>query len=397
MSSGHRAAIRRYPTHRGDLTVDVAIVGGGVTGAAAAWQFTAAGVEVALLEADRIAGGSTAASTALLMQEPDKDFHELAERFGSRAARRIWTLSREATREFIRTLKRLAIACDLVECDSVYFATSVAAMERLRREFRHRTRAGFAGAWLDERALWRVTGIRAHAGIRTGGNARVEPRKACAGLVRAAERRGAHIFERSRVVGIERTRRGVLVKTPRGVVRASSVVIATGYATPEFKPLAGRFRMLHTYVVATEPIRAATARALGLHDVMLWDTDRPYHYIRWTRDRRLMFGGGDQPQLPPARRRAEVVSSESDLREYAGRLYPAIRSVESAYAWEGLFAMTPDGLPYIGRHRRYPRHLFALGYGGNGMTFGFLAARLLVAEHLGKKPRDLKLFAFDRR
>jgi glycine/D-amino acid oxidase-like deaminating enzyme len=53
------------------------------------------------------------------------------------------------------------------------------------------------------------------------------------------------------------------------------------------------------------------------------------------------------------------------------------------YAWEGLFAMTPDGLPYIGQHRRYPRHLFALGYGGNGMTFGFLAARLLVDLFLG--------------
>ena len=58
--------------------------------------------------------------------------------------------------------------------------------------------------------------------------------------------------------------------------------------------------------------------------------------------------------------------------------------------------MTPDGLPYIGTHRRYPRHLFALGYGGNGMTFGILAGRLLLDMFRGIPNRDLELFAFDR-
>ncbi len=66
------------------------------------------------------------------------------------------------------------------------------------------------------------------------------------------------------------------------------------------------------------------------------------------------------------------------------------------YAWEGLFATTPDGLPYIGPHRRYARHLFALGYGGNGMTFGFLAARLLLEWYRGNRTKDHELFAFSR-
>lgn len=66
------------------------------------------------------------------------------------------------------------------------------------------------------------------------------------------------------------------------------------------------------------------------------------------------------------------------------------------YAWEGLFAMTPDGLPYIGPHARYPRHLFALGYGGNGMTFGFLAARMLLEQWQRIDSPDHALFAFNR-
>jgi glycine/D-amino acid oxidase-like deaminating enzyme len=77
-------------------------------------------------------------------------------------------------------------------------------------------------------------------------------------------------------------------------------------------------------------------------------------------------------------------------------LCPALRGIPFERAWEGLFAVTPDGLPYLGPHPKYPRHLFALGYGGNGMAFACLAARLLVRAIEGRPNPDLKLFAFDR-
>jgi glycine/D-amino acid oxidase-like deaminating enzyme len=74
----------------------------------------------------------------------------------------------------------------------------------------------------------------------------------------------------------------------------------------------------------------------------------------------------------------------------------AAGTVDIPDAWEGLFAITPDSLPYIGSHRRYPGHWFALGYGGNGMTFGFLAARLLVEQWHGIHSPDHGLFGFQR-
>src|SRR5437016_5548858 len=105
----------RYRSLNGDTAVDVVIVGGGLTGATLAWRLSAANIRVALLERDRVGRGSTAANSALLMSEPDKDLGELAARYGHAAARRIWQLSRDATREFITTLKRLEIPCALVE------------------------------------------------------------------------------------------------------------------------------------------------------------------------------------------------------------------------------------------------------------------------------------------
>lgn len=77
-------------------------------------------------------------------------------------------------------------------------------------------------------------------------------------------------------------------------------------------------------------------------------------------------------------------------------LYPSLRDVQPGCAWEGLFATTPDGLPYVGLHRRYPRHLFAPGYGGDGMTFGFLAGQMLVRAARGRSTSDDALFAFAR-
>ena len=130
---------------------------------------------------------------------------------------------------------------------------------------------------------------------------------------------------------------------------------------------------------------------------MLWDTGRPYHYARWTSE----GSAAPRRRRPAGRCRARVESRHSggawrSVRDYFEQLYPGRSRHVRTDAWEGLFATTPDGLPYIGPHRRYPRHLFALGYGGNGMTFGFLASRLLMEQLSGSLSEDHELFAFGR-
>ena len=92
----------------------------------------------------------------------------------------------------------------------------------------------------------------------------------------------------------------------------------------------------------------------------------------------------------------QFTAATRTLREYFEKLFPVLADVGIATAWEGLFAMTPDGLPYIGPHRRYPRHSFALGYGGNGMTFAALSARILLEQWRGIDSPDHALFAFKR-
>lgn len=365
-----------------------------MTGAGIAHVFAEAGVKVAVVEAGLVGRGSTGASTALLMPDPDETLGQLERRYGRSRSRRIFELSYEATRGLVDTLRRLHIP--VADRDAIHYTTTRTAAGPLRRECERRRRAGFDASWLTPWSLLAVTGIVGEGAIRSRGNAQCDPYRACVGLLRSAAQHGARIFERSRAWRIDAPRAGVTVRTSRGAIAARTVIIATGYATPEFKPLAARFRMKHTYVLATRQVSRREREKLGLGNVLLWDTARPYHYARWTDDHRLVLGGEDRTVVSSAQRPRAFAKGTARLRAHFEHLLPTLKEITIERAWEGLFAMPADGLPYIGTHRRYPGHLFALGYGGNGMTLGFLGARLVLDAFLGIPNPDAELFAFDR-
>jgi glycine/D-amino acid oxidase-like deaminating enzyme len=392
----YRGRLPAFPALTGKHETDVAIVGGGVTGCACAYVLADLGLRVVLLDARHIGRGSTSASTALLMQEADVDFADLSDRYGSAVARRVWHTSRRAVGALVGTLRSLNVQAALHTLPSVYFTRDPDRARSLRHELTLRHEAGLRGRWLSEASLKARTGIDGAGAILTPGNAQVDPFRACLALARAARRRGASLHGHSRVQRIRTTPAGVQLDLSRGQIRASHVIIATGYATPEFKPLVGHFRMFNTYVIATPRLSRAKRSTMGLGDVMVWDTERPYHYARWTDDGRLLIGGRDRP-VRPGRQRVNALRQQTRaLSADLAALYPVLEDERPEYAWEGLFATTPDGLPYIGSHRRYPRHLFALGYGGNGMTFGFLAAQILARALSGRPHQDDALFAFSR-
>jgi glycine/D-amino acid oxidase-like deaminating enzyme len=338
-----------------------------MTGVTVALEFARAGARVAVMESDLVGRGSTAASTALLLREPDLGLGDLGRLYGARKARRIWELCEQSARTFVRTIRRLEIDCELTIRDSIYYTTNAETVRSLRREYQRRRDGGFAGKWLTPGSLRRLTGIPGRGAIRTR-NAQFDPYKTCLGLAKAAADAGAAIFEQSPARGIEHSGDAVRIATGRGVLHASHVVVATGYARPSFQPLAGRFRINHAYVLATRPLSVSQQREIGIGDVMIWDTQRPY-----------------RPAVPGQARTAAFRKATTELREHFEALLPALADVAIDRSWEGLFAMTPDGLPYIGPHGRYPRHLFALGYGGNGMAFGFHAARTLLEQWQGVK------------
>ena len=385
-----------YPRHRGHLAVDVVVVGGGLTGCATAYAFAAAGIDVMLLEANGVGQGSTASSAGLLMQEQDADYRSLEGRQGRRAARRVWQMSRRAMRDGAATLRRLRVRCQLERQELITFTSDPDGVPDLRRELKLRKAAGLEAVWLTADRLQRATRLEAQGGILTHGHAQMDPYRACLGLAAAAAKRNAIICERSPVVRVRAERHGVDLRTDRGTVRAGRVVVATGSATPLFPSLARHVRQMEAYLVLTPPLGAAIRKELGARDAVLRDTTDPRHVLRWMRDGRVLFGGADQPRTPDRRREKVLVQRTGQLMYELSLLYPAISGIQPERSWVVPIQTTADGLPYVGPHRNYPHHLFALGHGRSGLGSAFLASRILLRHHQERPDKEDGLFGFGR-
>ncbi len=391
-----RSRVPRYPRHRGHLDVDVAIMGGGLTGCAAAYAFAAAGVRVGVFEAGRLASASTGRSLGLLLQEPHGGFQDLVQAHGLRVARAVWQATRRAALDCAATLRRREIRCDLTPESAIQLARTPEHAKVLRREYAARRAAGLEVSWLSATALDREVATPGEGGLRTRGNWHLDPYRASLGLAAAAVRCGAAVFERSPVARIRGARKLVELRTERGTVTARSVIVATGLATRAFQPLRRHFKAMTTYLVMTERLPPSVRRELGPRQAMLHDLAVPPHRLRWMPGDRVMFAGADQPETPRRGREQVLVQRTGQLMYELSLLYPAISGYRAAYGWDAGFGSTSDGLPYIGPHRNYPRHLFALGYGRNGLAPAFLASRLLLRRYLDAPAKGDDLFGFGR-
>jgi len=386
-----------WPIERGQAGADVAIVGGGLTGCTIAFVFAAAGIRVALCDAGRIGQGATGNAAGLLSLEPSPRFVDLEAACGRRNARRMVEMYRKAALDFAALLRRLRVRCGLERQDAAWLATDRDAEKWLRREHDGRSEAGVGTAWLRGARLRRESGVEAAGAIVTPGSLVLDPYRACVGLARAAAARGCGIFERTRLVGGRRARNGIELKLASGTLTASAVVLATGAPPPLVRPLARHFDLATTYHVVTPPLPAAIRKAMGTRALALRDTARPEHRLRWTSDNRVLFSGADQPSVPARSRDRVLVQRSGQLMYELSLFHPVISGIQPDFGWDEPVARTADGIPYIGTHRNYPRHLFALGADQSGAASALLAARILLRAFQGEPAKGDELFGFGRR
>ena len=141
---------------------------------------------------------------------------------------------------------------------------------------------------------------------------------------------------------------------------------------------------------------AAMRKALGARDAVILDTRSPRHRIRFTADDRLIVAGADQPATAARTRDAVLVQRTGQLMYEVLTMNPANSGLVPAFGWDVPYGETADRLPYIGAHRNFPRHLFALGMPGDSVTGSFLAARILVRQLAGAPEKSDAVFAWTR-
>jgi glycine/D-amino acid oxidase-like deaminating enzyme len=385
------APIGRFPTIEGDVGCDVAVVGGGITGALIAYYLAQSGVSTVLLDKRELGTGSTAASTGLLLYEMDEPLVDLIQKRGEQPAVQAYRSGLWAIDEFERLIVDLGSPCGFARRPSLYFASTPADVEPLRREWQCRREHGFNVEFLDAGELRARSSISASAALYSLDDAQVDPLQLTAALLRRAAAKGLQIFARTQVKHVRRIRDSMILETDFGRVTAGAVVLSGGYESVNW--LAENVGSLHsTYVATSEPMSSFA----GWPDrCLVWETARPYFYARQTADGRAMIGGEDTPDgddhQDPALLEAKVKRLQARFHE----LFPALSFVP-AYAWAGTFAESKDGLAYIGTPPGRDKEYFAMGYGGNGITFGLIAACLITDLLLGRPNEAAAVFRFGR-
>jgi glycine/D-amino acid oxidase-like deaminating enzyme len=170
------------------------------------------------------------------------------------------------------------------------------------------------------------------------------------------------------------------------------VVFATGYETPRYIDRK-IVKLTSTFALATAPVESF--EGWGEDQCLIWETARPYFYARTTSDGRVIMGGADQPFATTHKQEELLNRQTTKLSKQFTQLFPAI-PIDVDWRWGGTFGETKDGLPYIGTVPQFPHGYFALGYGGNGITFSYIAAELLLDLFLQRPNSDLEILRFDR-
>jgi len=385
-----------YPRHRKPITIDAVIIGGGLTGCATAYAFAAAGIDVALLEADRIGRGATSLAAGWISDDPGVPFAEAEHLLGLRVARSGFQAWRRAALDFSALLRRLDIKCYLEPRSALTIALTPEQHARLKREQKIRLDAGLEAPALGARVVSAEVGLSPSVALRGRDGATLDPYRACLGLADAAQERGARIFEGSPVARITFNRKIADVQTAGGKIRTRKVIVATGTPTMLFKSLRRHFWFRTAYAALTDPIPAKIRRQLGTRKTVVRDSADPYHVVRWLDDERLLVTGADTDTPPERQRSKMVVGKTGQLMYETSVLYPDISGIQPAYGWSIDYAKTAEGLPYIGSHRNFPHHLFAFGDSSHSLTGSYLASRVLLRSFIDELEPSDKAFEFNR-
>lgn len=382
-----------FPKLDHDVEAEVVIIGAGISGALVRYYLVNAGIDCITIDARTIGLGSTCASTSLLQYEIDVPLNELSDMIGKEKAERAYTLCSEAIDKLGDITKKHGI--DYFQSKkSLYYAAYKKDVPKLKKEFESRKAAGFKVRYLEEDEVMKEYGFKAPGAILSDQGAQTNAYMLTHCLLQHKYKKDKtnEIFDRSPVADIKHHKNGVVLTTETGyTIKAKKLIYATGYEVVNFidKKIVN---LMSTYAVVSEQYNE---RKFWKDDVLIWNTANPYLYMRTTPDNRILIGGRDEDFSDSIKRDKLIVKKTKQLTKDINKLFPHLDFIPE-FSWTGTFGSTKDGLPYIGTYNKLPNSYFALGFGGNGITFSLIAAEIITDLILGKENKDLHLFSFER-
>ena len=381
-----------YPKLNSNLETDVVILGGGISGSLAAYHLTEANIKCIVLDSRSIGLGSTCASTSLLQYEIDEPLIELTKKIGEDNARRAYSLCSQSIDKLEIIAKKIGLK-DFEPKKSLYYAAKKGDVNFLKKEYEARKKAGFPVNYLASDEINSGFNFKASGAILSDKGATTNAYQLTHFLHQYAIKKGLKVFDRTGASTVKHINNGLEIKTENGfIIQAKKIIYATGYEVSE---------MLNKKIVNLNTTFACVSEqfndksAFWKDEVLIWNTANPYLYTRTTNDNRLLVGGRDTKYNNPNLRSSQLESKTKKLISDFNKIFPSI-PFKPEFCWAGTFGSTKDGLPYIGTNKKYPNSYFALGFGGNGITFSLIAAEIITDLIKGNSNSDAELFSFER-
>lgn len=376
-----------------DYEIEVAIIGSGITGALVAHELCEFGIKCAVFDKRMVSNGSTVASTAQLQYEIDVPLHKLIEDIGESRAVQAYKTSLQSITDIEQVFQQTGVVGNFKRVSTCYLASDQDGLRSIKAEYEVRVKHQLPVTYLDRDALKKAYRILGPGALYNNTSAQIDTYKTAVGLLKYHQRKHQlPIFSPVQIDNFLELEEGYELLTKDGQkIRGKYVVIAAGFEAGQFLP-EQVMNLNSTYALVTKPI---SRDKFWNERSLIWETAEPYFYMRTTTDNRIMMGGEDVEFRDPEKRDRLLKTKVKKLVQKFNRLYPDI-PIEVDMAWCGTFSSTADGLPFIGAWPGKNRMLYALGYGGNGITFSMIAAQVIRNIILGKKDDRTDIFGFGR-
>jgi glycine/D-amino acid oxidase-like deaminating enzyme/nitrite reductase/ring-hydroxylating ferredoxin subunit len=367
------AALPRFPQLDQDTTVDVVIVGAGITGLTAAYLLAKAGRSVAVLERERVGQIDTGHTSAHLTMVTDLDLTDLAKSFGRNHAQAAWDAGFAAIAQIDAIVHEEDIRCELAwvpgyKHDAIGSPTAGAA-DRFREEAAFAADLGFDAKFVADVPF--VGG----PGVVYADQARFHPRRYLAGVARAADALGVKIYENTTAQRFHDSPRAVEANGRR--LSCDAIIMATHTPHVGVGNIASATLFQTKLALYSSYVIAGRIASGAVPDALFWDIADPYHFLRIEPHQGydvVIFGGEDHK----TGQAEDTGSCYASLEKTLNSLLP---SIQITHHWSGQVIETADGLPYIGEVA--DRQFIATGFSGNGMTFGTLGGMMMADAVIG--------------